>query len=238
MTNLHIFRDKAALTQGAADYILQHAVTAIETNGQCSLVLAGGSTPRPVYELLATSDYNAQINWSAVYIFFGDERTVPPDHSDSNFRMAQDALLQHVAIPEGNVFRMRGELNPHQAALEYDQALRQFFQLRPPRFDIILLGMGDDGHTASLFPDTTALDEETHWVVPNHVKKLDTWRLTMTAPLINQGNHIAFMISGLKKAERLHEVIYGGHNPRNLPSQLIAATDWLLDRDAASKLEE
>lgn len=238
MTNLHIFHDKAALTQGAADYVLQHAQTAIAQDKRCSLVLAGGSTPRPVYELLASPPYASRIDWSAVHVFFGDERTVPPNHVDSNYRMARESLLDHLPIPAAHVYRLRGEINPHQAALEYDQALRQFFGLNPPTFDVVLLGMGDDGHTASLFPHTAALDETVHWVVANNVPQHDTWRLTLTPPILNQAAHVAFIISGLKKAARLQEVINGAHNPRNLPSQLIAATDWLLDQDAASKLEE
>jgi 6-phosphogluconolactonase len=238
MTNLHIFHDQAALIQGAADYILQHIQTAIAERGKCSLVLAGGSTPRPVYELLATDAYANEIDWSSVFVFFGDERTVPPDHNDSNYRMAKEALFDHVPIPNEQIFRLRGEVNPHQAAMEYDHALRQFFGLEPPAFDIVLLGMGDDGHTASLFPNTSALAEETHWVLANHVPQQDTWRLTLTAPLINQAQHVAFIISGLKKANRLQEVIHGPHNPHTLPAQLIAATDWLLDQPAASQLEE
>lgn len=238
MADIQIFDDKAALVSGTADLILAAIQETLATQERFSFVLSGGSTPRPIYELLASEEYSVQIDWAKVFIFFGDERTVAPDHEDSNYRMAKVTLFDHVDIPEAQIFRMRGEANPHQAAMEYDQAVRQYFSLQPAAFDLILLGMGDDGHTASLFPETSVLSEETHYVAANFVEKLDTWRLTMTAPLINQGKRIVFLVGGENKATCLQQVLYGDRNPNALPSQLIDATHWLVDRAAASKLKE
>src|SRR5690606_983517 len=175
--------------------------------------------------------------------FWGDERTVPPDHPDSNYRMAKEALLDFVALPASNVHRISGELEPARAAAEYEQTLRSFFAKRAgkTRFDLILLGMGDDGHTASLFPDTEALNETERLVVANHVPKLDTWRITLTAPIINDAAHVAFLVAGAGKAAVLKRVLQGPRQPHKLPSQLIQPVDgelvWLLDKAAASELD-
>lgn len=234
MAQIHIYEDRAALVEGASDMVVDMAAASIAARGRFLLVLAGGSTPKPIYERLRTAD----IDWAQVYIFFGDERTVPPVHAASNYKMAHQALLNHVAIPPRQIFRIEGELTPKRAAANYEEQLRVFLGDSQPQFDLILLGMGDDGHTASLFPETTALDAVDEWVVANHVPTLDTWRITLTAELINQARRIAFVVSGAAKAHRLHEVINGEHHPRALPAQLITATDWLLDKAAAAKLEE
>jgi 6-phosphogluconolactonase len=202
-------------------------------------VLAGGSTPKATYEILAR-DYADRIDWSKVHVFFGDERTVPPDHEDSNYRMAREALLNHV--PVGSIHRMRGELPPDEAAAAYEEELREFFGAEGlPRFDLILLGIGGDGHTASLFPETSALEVHDRWVVANPVPKLDTTRITLTIPVINAARSVVFLVAGEDKAEALKEILEGDADPREYPARLIqppGGPDWMLDRTAAGALDE
>ena len=174
-----------------------------------------------------------------MHAFFGDERTVPPDHEDSNYRMAREALLDHV--PVGGVHRMRGELPPDEAAASYDGELRAFFgDEDPPRFDLILLGLGEDGHTASLFPETSALSVTDRLVVANPVLKLDTTRVTLTAPVLNAARAVNFLVAGEGKAEALKEILEGGVDPRRYPAKLVKPSGgptWMVDRDAARELE-
>ena len=236
MADFHIYADKAALIVGAAEFIATNAVRNIAQKGSFSLVLSGGSTPQPIYERLTQALFRAKIDWSKVYLFWGDERTVPPDHEDSNYRMVQEALIDHIPIPESQIFRMHGEKNPQEAAQVYADVLKRYFQASAPIFDLVLLGMGDDGHTASLFPYTDALNNQDDWVVANYVEKLDTWRLTLTSTVINQARRIAFLVSGANKAKPLYEVLHGQSNAEQYPSQLIRATDWFLDQDAAQLL--
>jgi len=229
--------DLASLTQEAADRIAAAAQAAIKAQDVFSIALSGGSTPKPVYERLAQEPYRSKIDWSKVQIFFGDERCVPPDSDQSNYRMAREALLAKVPIPAANVHRIRGEIDPNAAATEYGQLLKERFG--DGGLDLILLGMGPDGHTASLFPGTTALHEARHRCVANYVEKLKTWRVTMTAPFINRAAAVMFLVSGADKAQRVAEVISGPRDPDRLPSQLISPTSgrliWLLDAAAAGK---
>ena len=200
------------------------------------MALAGGSTPKALYELLAT-EYRDTLDWKGVHTFFGDERTVPPDHEDSNYRMAQHTLLSRV--PVGSVHRMRGELDPREAATLYEEELEEFFG-GPPRFDLVLLGIGEDGHTASLFPGTRALDVTDRVVVENSVEKLDTIRLTLTVPAINAAKKVNFLAAGEGKAGALEEVIKGDANPHVYPAKLIRPEDgatWMVDRAAARLLD-
>ncbi|HEX8634434.1 MAG TPA: 6-phosphogluconolactonase [Pyrinomonadaceae bacterium] len=241
---LHIFADANDAARAAARRFVELARAAVETGGRFSVALAGGSTPRRIYELLAGADLAAQLDWSAVHIFFGDERCVPPDDADSNYRMANEALLSRVALPEENVHRMRGEGDAVANARLYEDELRGYFgdDAAWPEFDLVLLGMGDDGHTASLFPGTHALDARSAWVAANWVEKLDAYRVTLTAPAINHARHVMFIVTGASKAERLQEVLSGAADPHRLPSQLIqpraGALAWFLDEAAAAKLNE
>jgi 6-phosphogluconolactonase len=202
-------------------------------------VLAGGSTPKATYGILAR-DYAERIDWSRVHVFFGDERNVPPDHEDANYRMAREALLDHVPI--GGVHRMRGELPPDEAAAAYEVELREFFGAEKlPRFDLILLGIGGDGHTASLFPETPALEVHDRWVVANPVPKLDTTRITLTVPVINAARSVVFLAAGEDKAEALKEILEGDADPREYPAKLVqppGGPEWMLDRAAAGSLGE
>ena len=236
-----VLEDAEEVARRAADLFVEIAEASMASRGRFSVALAGGSTPRRCYEMLASDGYRNRLDWSRVHIFFGDERTVPPTDAESNYRMAYEAMLSRLPIPQQNVHRMMGENDPPSGARLYEEELRSFFQDAPwLRFDLILLGMGDDGHTASLFPHTPALLEERAWVVANRVEKLKTFRLTLTATAINHAAHIVFMVTGAAKAERLREVIRGPRDPERLPSQLIRPVDgsltWLVDKAAARLL--
>ena len=196
--SVNVYDNPEELAQAAAREFAARAKEAIDERGRFAVVLAGGSTPRATYEILA-SDYADTIDWKDVHVFFGDERGVPPDHDDSNYKMARESLLDHVPI--GSVHRMQGELPPDEAAEAYEQELRDFFGSDDlPGFDLILLGTGDDGHTASLFPETSALEVHDRWVVANPVLKLETTRITLTLPAINAARAVYFLVAGEDKA--------------------------------------
>ena len=236
-----------ALALEAGARVVEIGEAAIELRGRFSIALAGGSTPKALYTLLATPAFRDALDWAKVEVFFGDERTVPPEHADSNYRMARETFLSKVPIPGDNVYRMRGEIDPNEAAREYGQMLKEKFpspssgQVGDGGLDLVLLGMGDDGHTASLFPGTTALNEMKHRCVANHVEKLNTWRITLTAPFINRSHNVMILVSGESKTKRLAEVLEGPRDPDRLPIQLIQPTEgnliWLLDSAAAGMAE-
>ncbi len=236
-----IFPDKEAFIAGAAEFMAAQAVEAIAARGRWTIALAGGGTPKPIYQRLAEAGYAQGIDWSRVHIFFGDERCVSPDDSRSNYRMAREALLDHVPLPPENVHRLRGEDDPALAALAYEQEIQRMFRTAaPPAFDLVCLGMGDNGHTASLFPGTASLREQTRWVIPQYVEVMQTWRVTMTAPLINAARHVAFFVEGAGKAEMLRRVLHGRYDPDVLPAQMIQPArgqlHWLVDAAAAARL--
>jgi 6-phosphogluconolactonase len=243
MTDIRVYDDQAALMQAAALYAQQCYDAAVADHDYFAVALAGGGTPRALYQLMAAPENALHVGWSKMHVFWGDERAVPPDHPDSNYRMAKEALLDHVSLPLSNIHRIPAEQEPAQAAVAYEQTLRDFFAKRAgiARFDLILLGMGDDGHTASLFPGTAALEETERLVVANHVPKLDTWRITLTVPVINDAAHVAFLVAGASKAAMLRRVIHGTHQPRELPAQMIHPVNgelvWLVDRPAAALLD-
>ena len=232
---IKVLPDPAAVAAEAAERIVAAADEAIRLSGRFSIALAGGSTPKALFELLAGDAYRDRIDWPNVHVYFGDERTVPPDHKDSNFRMASETLLSKLPIPQTNVHRMRGEIDPEEAAKEYGQLLKDHFS--DGGIDLILLGMGDDGHTASLFPGTPALREAKHRAVANPVPKLNTTRITMSAPFINRAREVLLTVTGANKAARLAEVLEGPRDPERLPVQLIAPSNgklaWLVDAAAA-----
>ena len=240
--NVLIFDDAEEVARAAARRFVELCQKAIAAAGRFSVALAGGSTPKRVYELLASDDFKTQIDWAKVHVFFGDERSVPPEHHDSNYRMAREALLAHVMLPIENVHRMVGEGDAVANARLYEDDLREFFDGADwPRFDLIMLGMGDDGHTASLFPGSRALAEQQAWVAANWVEKFNTFRITLTAPAINHAEHVMFIVTGASKADRLPEVMMGPRDPERLPSQLIkpvrGSLEWFTDRAAAAKLQ-
>jgi len=211
--SLVVCEDLGDLSRKAADFLIRCMQTR-----PFRLVLSGGSTPRAIHELLAAS----HLDWDGVHFFWGDERCVPPDNEESNFRMARETLLNKIEVSDYQIHRMRGELNPQQAASEYQEEIfRHFHSEEIPRFDFVFLGMGDDGHTASLFPNTAALSVQDHIVASNTVDKLKSTRLTMTVPVFQRASKIAFLISGKGKAAAFHQVLNGPYDPVNVPSQLI-----------------
>lgn len=235
--SLTVYESKERLAEAAALLFVERARRAISGSGRFAVALAGGSTPKRAYELLANT-YRDDVDWSGVHVFFGDERSVPPDHEDSNFRMANEALLSHV--PVGSVHRVRGELPPPEAAADYERELLEFFA-GPPVFDLALLGIGEDGHTASLFPRTAALDVRDRLATENPVEKLGTTRITLTAPAINASREVAFLVAGEGKAEALEEILEGDADPHDYPAKLIRPAErdptWMVDTAAAALLQ-
>jgi 6-phosphogluconolactonase len=231
------------LFQAAAEEVIRSATDAVAKRGRFTIALSGGSTPRNLYTLIA-ANASTTLPWNQMFFFWGDERHVPPDSPDSNYRMAKESLLSKVPIPPANIFPVPAE-NPDAAQVAdiYEQTLRKFFAVAPgefPRFDLILLGMGPDGHTASLFPETAALQEKSRLVVANWVEKLGGSRITFTLPLLNSARCVAFLVSGTDKAAALHEVLEGNAPADKYPSRLVQPSDgkliWFVDRAAASEL--
>ena len=242
MPNLVVYPDRSSFIDGAANFIVDRAAHAIAERGRFTIVLSGGGTPRPVYARLASADYHDRIEWSKVHVFFGDERCVLPDEAHSNFHMAREALLDHVPLLPDQIHRMQGEIDPAQSALSYEQEIQRLFRTSAfPTFDLICLGLGDNGHTASLFPGTASLREKERWIVPQYVEVLTSWRVTFTAPLINAARHSAFLVEGAGKAEMLRRVLEGPYQPDVLPAQMIQPVNgelhWLIDAAAAAKLQ-
>jgi 6-phosphogluconolactonase len=238
--DVKIVPDNAALAQTAAQEFDQLSETAVRERGRFSVALSGGNTPRAVYSLLSSE--HRQLPWDRIHIFFGDERHVPPDDPNSNFRMANESLLSKVPIPQKNIHRIRAELGAEAAAKEYEGELREFFHLTGhdwPRFDLVLLGLGDDGHTASLFPGSKALTEESKTVTANWVEKLQSFRITTTFPVLNHAAEVVFLVSGASKAQVLADVLRPG--AKKYPAQLVQPENgrllWLVDRDAASLMQ-
>jgi 6-phosphogluconolactonase len=247
MTKVSVYPDNESLISGSADFIAEAAAQAIAARGRFTVALSGGSTPRPVYARLATAGYRDRIDWSKVKVFFGDERCVPPDDPRSNYLMARTALLDSVPLPPGNIYRIRGEEAPEKAAADYTDVLQRTFggdatAAGPPSegFDLILLGMGDNGHTASLFPGLAAVTESVRWVMAQYIKVVGMWRVTLTPVIINSARQVAFLVSGAKKADMLQRVLEGPYQPVALPSQVIKPAHgdlrWLVDAPAAARL--
>jgi 6-phosphogluconolactonase len=242
---IHILPDAAAIAKRAAQEILQAATSAVAERGSFTLVLAGGSTPKALYQLLVNdAALRTQLPWDKMVLLFGDERHVPPDHPDSNFHMATESMISKAPLKPEQVLRIKGEYqDTEKAAQEYEQTLRERFKLRDsqfPRFDMILLGMGNDGHTLSLFPGTKALHQDRRLVVRNWIGKLYTERITMTAPVANNAAQVIFMVTGADKALALKAVLEGPYEPEQLPSQLIQPRNgklqWLVDTPAGGML--
>jgi 6-phosphogluconolactonase len=236
----------ADLARSAADLFVQTVSDAQQQRGVARIALSGGSTPRALFTLLASDEYAKKLDWQSVDIFWGDERTVPPDHADSNYRMAHETLLRTLPVPEVRIHRMRGELDPVAAAGDYSLVLQQVFELSEanavPRFDLILLGLGPDGHTASLFPHTSALDVRDQLVVANPVPQQQTTRLTLTVPVLQAAAHVHFLVAGKDKAAAAHRAIEGAWDPAETPSQYLrdatGQVTWLLDSAAAAELQQ
>lgn len=238
--NLHIYDTTTELTEKLAHYIIKIANEAIAAKGRFDFVLTGGNSPKALYQALSTT-YKDQIDWTKVYFFFGDERTVLPNHKDYNGLMAKENLFDNLQTPASHIFYVDTTLTPAEAAEAYKKALDDHFAGQPIVFDLILLGMGDDAHTASIFPHTDLVDNKSLTVAAVFVEKLDTYRVSLTAPLINQAKHVAFLTFGENKANALSHVL--GKSEKNYelyPSQLIAPVngqlDWFVDKAATSLL--
>ena len=235
----------AAVAQAAAQLFTESVVQAAEKRGRARVAISGGTTPKAMFALLAdpAQPFLQQVPWDKLDLYWVDERCVPPTAADSNYRMTNEVLLSKVPLSPERVHRMEGELDPAAAAARYESTIRNTFRLEgaeTPTFDLILLGMGDDGHTASLFPHTEAINNLTDIVTANYVPQKDTWRITLTWPVINQGREVVFLIEGNAKAQVLHDVLLGPYQPDTYPSQIIRPASGqltlLLDSAAASKL--
>jgi 6-phosphogluconolactonase len=252
--------NRTALARTAAEQFVTLARQCISAQGRFSVALSGGSTPRDLFTLLATPEFAAQIDWEHVHLFWGDERAVSPNDPSSNFKMTNDTLISHVPIPLPNVHRMKGELPANDAAKEYEAELREFFQPQRtqrkeisssmlsvssvasyPRFDLILLGLGANGHTASLFPHTQVLHETQRWVAAEYIDEVKMNRITLTAPVINAASNILWLVAGADKAQTVYDVLHGAYRPEELPAQLIKPTSgtmmWLFDQEASKQVQ-
>jgi 6-phosphogluconolactonase len=239
-TEVLIFADAAELAREAARRFAELAVAFTNDAGRFTVALSGGSTPKAMFQILAEKPFADSLPWRSIYFFWGDERCVPPDHAESNYRMANETLLSKVPVPRENIFRIPAEDEDHErAAAIYSETLQTFFADEQPGLDLVFLGMGADGHTASLFPGTTALCADGGVAVENYVDKLQSWRITLTADAINRARNVIFIVAGEDKAPAIKEVIEGPRNPKQYPSQLIkpshGALLWIVD-EAATKL--
>lgn len=242
---IQIVENGEAVSRAAADMLVGLALKKLESKESFAVALSGGSTPKNMFAMLANdATLSKQMPWENVHFFWGDERHVPPDHADSNYRMTNEAMLSMVPVPPENIHRIRTEIpDAGKAAEDYEQELRGFFKLETeqlPAFDCVFLGMGPDGHTASLFPGTKALHERKRLVVSNWVDKFQSYRITLTIPVLNNADIVIFLVSGEEKAEPLQVVLEGQKQTDRFPSQLIEPTHgkllWLVDRAAARKL--
>ena len=245
MPDIQIYANAEALAEAAAEAFVRLAGESVAMQGSFSVALAGGSTPQMTYALLASEGYRERVDWEQVHVFWGDERCVPPTHMDSNYRRAYETLLGRVQLPEDHIHRIPADLEPEQAALAYEEELLTFFPSLPSDesrlragFDLALLGMGDDGHTASLFPGTPAIFETTRWTAAHYVDRLGAWRVTLTPALLNRSAHVLFLVSGASKSQVLQRVLYGSEQPERYPAQIVrpisGSLTWMVDEEAAS----
>ena len=239
---IHIYPGKKELIIATTEKIIDYIEQTTQKHGLCNIALSGGNTPYDVYSLLAENSYRDSVDWNCVHLFWGDERMVSPDHPDSNYGMTRQTLLEHIAIPEDNVHRIRGEIAPEQASIEYAELLRGHFTEDLPHFDLILLGIGEDGHTASLFPGTDALVEYNQPVTAVFVPKFNTWRVTMTLPVLNAAREIVFLASGSSKSNIAQRILSVEQPTKDLPATLVnpenGMVHWMLDSDAAALINK
>lgn len=240
---LIITKNPTDLAKTAADFIANRIKDVLKKQDRFTIALSGGSTPKALHELLAKSPYREQIPWAQLHVFWGDERYVPIDDEQSNAGMAYDTLLGHVYTPEDQIHVWRTELEPDAAAADYDRVLHDYFgEGNDTTFDLVLLGMGDDGHTLSLFPGTEVVHEKTAWTKAYFLTQQNMYRLTLTAPIVNRAACVLFLVAGPKKAEPLKEVLEGDYNPDKYPSQEIKPADgdlvWMVDEKAAALLNK
>jgi 6-phosphogluconolactonase len=237
---ISVYPDMEVLSRAAADLFAERVARAVADHGRCAMLLAGGETPRRTYELLAEEPLRDHVPWGSLHLFWGDERSVPPDDPRSNARMLHRALLDRVPVPAGQVHPIPGDRDPRQAADEYEELLRRFFAGAAPRFDLVLLGLGDDGHTASLFPDSPVLEERQRWASATRRAGEEIGRVTLTPLLINQADLVVFLVAGDDKATVLREVLEDHPDPRSRPARMITPEQgelrWMVDKAAARLL--
>jgi 6-phosphogluconolactonase len=251
---LHVYKDAEELSRAAAKWIADLIAETLKVSDRFTIALSGGSTPKMLHKILAAPPYKDQIDWSKMHIFWGDERAVPFEDSRNNAKMAYDTLLNFVPVPPSQIHVMRADIEPEAAAAEYEKILHQYFDAvpgssgstgapatLPNSFDLVLLGMGDDGHTLSLFPGTEVVHEEKAWVKAFFLPAQDMYRITLTKAIVNRAAHIAFLTTGAGKAHALKEVLKGAHNPDLYPSQEIKPVNgelhWFVDEAAAAELK-
>ena len=239
-----ICSDAGTLARNAAEQFVARAKKAVAHAGRFTAALSGGATPRALYSRLASAEFRDALDWPSVHLFWGDERCVPPDHLESNFRMVHEILLVRLPVAPENIHRMPAEKEPGEAAAAYESELKTFFRLENgawPVFDLILLGLGEDGHTASLFPATTVLDEAKRFVAAIYVAKLRSYRLTLTLPVINAARQVTFLVSGTSKAKIVGEILGPGGASLEYPAAKIRPSEghltWMIDADAAKELK-
>jgi 6-phosphogluconolactonase len=234
---LHINPTPKKVSEALAGYFAEAAKEAVQAQGRFTVALTGGSSPKQLYAILADSPYRDIIPWNKTFVFWGDERSVPFNDSRNNAKMTFEALLNHVPVPKNQIYPMSGEVTAEESAHQYEEILQKHFAGKPPQFDLILLGLGENGHTASLFPYTPVLGEKERWVKEVYLTDQQMYRITLTAPFINQAKKIAFILFGSSKAQVLYDVMKGKYQPDFLPAQLIKPSsgelDWFIDEAAA-----
>jgi 6-phosphogluconolactonase len=237
---LHIFKNKEEMSDHLVQWICDVITESLKTQEFFSLVLSGGETPKLLFKKLASAKFTEQINWKRIHIFWADERVVPFTDDRNNAKIAHELLINHIDIPSEQVHIMRTDIEPNFSVDEYRKLLHTFFDHTPKSFDLVLLGMGDDGHTLSLFPGSPLIEEHRHWVNAVFVKEQEMYRITLMPLLVNKASKIAFMVDGANKAAVLKEVLEGEYMPTKLPSQIIKPADgelhWFLDEAAAKNL--
>jgi 6-phosphogluconolactonase len=237
---LHVYKDGEALSNAAAKFIADHITTTLKTQSRYTIALSGGSTPKRLHQILAQSPYKEQIDWTKLHVFWGDERAVPFEDDRNNAKMAYDTLLNFVPVPASQIHVMRTEIPAEQSAVEYEKILHQYFDAAPTSFDLVLLGMGDDGHTLSLFPGQPVIHEEKLWATSFWLQAQDMSRITLTKTIVNKSACVAFLTAGTAKAHALKEVLKGAPNPDLYPSQVIKPVGelhWFVDEAAAAGLK-
>ena len=236
---LHVYKDGEALSQAAAKWIADRIGVVLKKSDRFTIALSGGSTPKRLHEILAAAPYAQQIDWSKLHIFWGDERAVPFEDSRNNAKMAYDTLLDLVPVPAAQIHVMRTDISPEQSAAEYEKILHQYFDNTAYSFDLVLLGMGDDGHTLSLFPGMPVVHEEKPWATSFWLQAQDMSRITLTKTIVNKSAAVAFLTAGKAKTHALAEVLEGEYNPDHYPSQVIKPSGelhWFVDEAAAALL--
>jgi 6-phosphogluconolactonase len=238
---IQVLPDLEAMSHKSAEMFVNTSRTCIASQGKFSVALSGGSTPKKLYSLLGSAEYRPQVDWQRVHFFWVDERCVPKEHEESNFRIAFDRLLSKISIPDGNVHRIKGEEDPDKAAREYEEEVRKFFGMSGlPIFDLVILGMGEDGHTASLFPGSHLLKERIRLAAPVYLEKPNWNRITLTLPVMSNATQILFLVAGHSKAEVVYEILGNGRKKERYPAGLISpvhgSITWLIDQEAAEKL--